>query len=703
MSNDIIELKVEGMTCTNCARTVSRFLEKKGLKDVHVNVTTHEVSFDKNHSEITIDDIKKGIHKLGFVVVEEDNIEESKENWTLEKKLIVSIIFTAPLFFGHLLMMLGIHIPLLENHWTQFFLCIPVFMIGVFHFGKSAFNALKMKNTNMDVLIFIGSTAAFIYSIIGLYTNNHNYIFFETAATIITLVLLGNLMEKRAVQKTTKAIDELNHLKAENALKISSDGTVEKINLKQVRVGDVLLVNEGDSIPTDGVITKGDGYINEAMLTGESELVHKKIGHLITGASILSSGNLQMKVTAIGKDTVLNKIIDLVKNAQNEKTNIQRLADKISEIFVPAVVGIALLTFVLRYFIADVGVSEALMNAIAVLVISCPCAMGLATPAAIMVGVGRAAKEGILIKGSRTLEILAHAKNIVFDKTGTLTEGKFSIKNIDYFLNNQSEINAAIQSLEAHSSHPIAQSLYQEIASEKNIVFKNINEVKGLKIEGVDENNNTWEIGSYKIAKHLTHDHSHNIYVLKNNKLVATIDIEDSLKKNIKEVVEYFNHENIDSYLLSGDKKEHVEKVAQELKIKNYEAEKLPEEKHEKIKKLKEENITVMVGDGINDAAALAIADVGITFSSASDIAVQSSGVVLLNDKAETLKKSHQISKQTLKTIRQNLFWAFAYNIVAIPIAALGFLNPMWGALFMAFSDIVVIGNSLLLRTKKLN
>ncbi len=703
MSKNTIELKVEGMTCVNCARTVTRFLERKGMKDVYVNVTTHDVQFNHENKEISLLDIKSGIHKLGFSIIENET-DSTQNTWTLERKFLISAIFTLPLFLGHLLMMF-INLPhIFHNMWFQMAMCLPVYIIGVSHFGQSAWFALKMRNTNMDVLIFLGSTAAFIYSVVGLILDEPNYIFFETAATIITLVLLGNLMEKRAVQRTGKAIEELNNLQVSFANKVKEDGSIEKVDIKDLKVGDVLQVNEGDAIPTDGIVSQGTAYLDESMLTGESEYAYKQIGDDLTGASLVNSGNFQMKVTAVGKDTVLNKIIQLVKNAQTQPTEIQRLADRISEIFVPLVVGIAILTLLISYYFFNISFTQALMNAIAVLVISCPCAMGLATPAAIMVGIGRAAKEGILIKGSRTLEILAQAKNIVFDKTGTLTEGKFSISNFNLYNNaNEEEVKAAIISLEQQSSHPIAQSLLKELETSTQLSFSEVKETKGTGLSGIDENNIIWQIGSYKIAKELTHESHHNVYVLKDKELVATLDLEDKMKDNVSEVMKYLKQEDVNTYLLSGDKKAKVEEIAKSLDIQHYEGEKMPHEKHERIKSLKNNDLTVMVGDGINDAAALALADVGMTYGSASSIAVQSASVVLLNDQAESIARSHKIATHTLKTIKENLFWAFAYNIVAIPIAALGFLNPMWAALFMAFSDVVVIGNSLRLRVKRID
>ncbi len=695
------ELKVEGMTCTNCANTVTRFLERKGMEDVHVNFTTKEVSYLDNSDGDSFEKIKSGISKLGFEVLE--GIHEGQESvfWNLRMQLIIACVFTFPLFIGHFLMMAGIHWNWMMSPLSQLIFCIPVFLIGVNHFGKSAWNGLKMGTTNMDVLIIIGSSAAFIYSLVGFFTKNHDYIFFETCATIITLVLLGNWIEKKAVERTTHAIEDLGNLQSKEA-NLVKNGKTEQIAVSKLKVNDILQVNEGDAIPLDGELIQGKATVDESMLTGESLPVVKNTGDFLTGASIVKSGNFQMKVTATGKDTILSKIIDLVKNAQANPPEIQKLADRISAIFVPVVLSIALLTFALALWVFNVPFEKSLMNAIAVLVISCPCAMGLATPTAIMVGVGRAAKEGILIRGSRTLEIFAGVGNIVFDKTGTLTEGKFSIRKIEVIEGDKEHILAVIKSLEKYSSHPLAQSLVSEIRAEKEIHFTEVEEIKGLKIQGKDEQGNIWEIGSHKINNSIPNNSEHNIFINKNKKFVAALTLDDEVKKDIPELLHYFNQEKINTHLLSGDKENRVASFSQKMNISNYKSEVKPEDKYKEIEILKSEQGVAMVGDGINDAAALARADVGLTFGSATDIAVQSSGIVLLNDNPEAIIQAHKISKHTLLTIKQNLFWAFAYNIVAIPIAALGFLNPMWGALFMAFSDIVVIGNSLRLRKKKI-
>ena len=681
MSKTMTELKVDGMTCNNCAMSLNRYLKRKGLENVYVNFSTKEVRFTEDESKITLEEVKKGIAKLGFQVIEDD-IKASW--WTLERKLLISAVFTLPLFAHHLLMMTGIDwFAFLGNPWVQLVICIPVFVIGCFHFGKSAIHSLKGGVPNMDVLIFTGSTAAFIYSLIGTIQQNPDYIFYETAAMIITLVLLGNLMEKRAVQQTTSSIDELTKLKVEKARRILPSGVISTMDVKEIKVGDVLQINEGDSIPLDGIILNGHATVDESMLTGESIPVEKEKGDVLVGASLLKSGNIQMEVTATGSETILSRLIELVKSAQQEKPDIQRLADKISAIFVPVVLLISVLTFTLSYFLFDVAFGQALMNSIAVLVISCPCAMGLATPTAVMVGVGRVARNGILIRGGQTLETFADIKNIVFDKTGTLTTGDFKIKNINYFADDHQWIDSLILGLEKHSSHPIAKSIVDELSlkelSNGNLKLVEIVEERGQGVSAMDEKGNKYQIGSYKIAENLTPHNGHNIYLIRNDSLLATIDIEDELKPGIKATLDYLKAEGINTVLLSGDHNKKVKETAEMLGIVQYYGEQLPEEKLALITDLSKDAPTAMVGDGINDAPALSKATIGISLSDASQVAIQSAQIVLLKGKLESLSKAFAISKHTLLTIKQNLFWAFAYNIVAIPIAALGFLNPMWG------------------------
>ncbi|NUQ23920.1 MAG: cadmium-translocating P-type ATPase [Saprospiraceae bacterium] len=705
MANPIIEWKVEGMDCNNCATSISRFLERKGLQDVFVNFQTGEVRFRRDDVKLSLDDARAGIHKLGYVVA---TGETERRAWTLERKLWVSAIFTAPLLLNHLLMAVGVHVAFMHNPWVQLVICLPVMVIGVWHFGVSAFKSLRGGVPNMDVLIFLGSSAAFIYSLIGAILGEANYIFFETAATIITLVLVGNWLEKRAVEQTTTAIGELTKLQVEKARKVMPSGTIVTLNREEIQIGDILQVNEGDKIPTDGIIASGLVTIDESMLTGESTPVDKQAGDSVIGASVLLSGNMQMRVTATGRDTVLNQMIELVKTAQRDKPDIQRLADRISAIFVPAVVSISLLTLVLGHIVFDLSFKQALMNAIAVLVISCPCAMGLATPTAVMVGVGRLARNGILIKGGQTVELFANLKHIVFDKTGTLTTGRFQVSHINYRTEDHKFVHALLYALEKHSSHPIAQSLVEVMEPRLNGTQLNLvaaQEQRGLGVVAEDADGNIYKVGSRHIlsagnghAMELNEDE--HLYLTQNDRLLATVSIIDDIRPEARRAISDLKDAGLHPVILSGDHQLKTSEVAFKLGVNTFHAEQLPAQKLEIIEQLAQKGLTAMVGDGINDAPALARAHIGISMGNASQAAIESAQVILLNPQLNNLPIALHICRLTVKTIRQNLFWAFAYNIVAIPIAAVGLLNPMWGALFMAFSDVVVIGNSIRLKYK---
>jgi len=685
------------MDCNNCATSITRMLERKGLQDVYVNFQTQEVRFRQGEQPLA--EIKAGIHKLGYTVVE---AKAKPPFWTLERKLMVSAIFTAPLLVGHLLMSLGIHIGLMHNYWLQFGLCLPVFVIGLLHFGRSAWKSVRSGVPNMDVLIFVGSTAAFVYSLIGTFLQEHNYVLYETSATIITLVLLGNWFEKRAVQQTTTALGELTKLQVEKAKRLMPSGTVVTINRDEIKMGDILQVNEGDQMPADGVIIFGNVSIDESMLTGESVPVEKSVNDNVIGASLVKSGNVQMRVTAIGKDTVLQQMIELVKTAQQDKPDIQRLADRISAVFVPVVLGISILTFVIAYFGFDVTFQKSLMNAIAVLVVSCPCAMGLATPTAVMVGVGRLARNGILVKGGQTVEIFSNIKKMVFDKTGTLTTGAFTIKNIEYHTPNQALANALIYKLEQHSSHPIAQSLVREMGGRVNAVQVDdlmVEERRGVGVFAKDNQGNAYQITAHPSSGNTG---SQLLALRKNEELLAKIELTDTLKPEALATIQFLQQIGIQPIILSGDQEERTAAVARQLGVSEYYSEARPADKLRIIERLSRTAPTAMVGDGINDAPALAKATIGVSLSNASQAAIQSAQIVLLNGNLSHLPKAISIAKHTVMTIRQNLFWAFAYNIIAIPIAALGFLNPMWAALFMALSDVVVIGNSIRLKSKRI-
>jgi len=692
------------MSCASCAANITSLLKKKGLSDVSVNITTGEVRYLVENEEVPLSEVKEGIAKLGYTVAGDDN---ASPFWTLEKKLVAAAAFTLPLLLAHFFQMAGF--PFLKNHWLQFAICLPVYAIGFFHFGKSSWAALRNRTTHMDVLIFIGSTAAFVYSIAGTWLGEANYIFFETSAMIITLVLLGNYLEHRAVKQTTSAIEDLSKLQVDWAKKIMPSGTVVSVEVEEIMPGDWLQVNEGDKVPVDGTVLKGSAHVDESMLTGESLPAPKTVDDTVMGGSIVQSGNLNIAATATSRDTVLSKMIELVKSAQRNKPDIQRLADKISAVFVPVVLGISVLTFLVSFFGVGISGQQAVLNSIAVLVISCPCAMGLATPTAVMVGVGRLAKNGVLVKGAQTLEIFSNIRNFVFDKTGTLTTGDFRIKDIEYTGQvNPAEINALMLKMERVSSHPIARSLMLELENENRpkangnaLKLTKIKELKGQGVTALDEQGNEYRLGTRRFAMPGLAKGSAPLYFSKNEQLQATIEIEDQLKAEALQVMKYLRKAGKNPVILSGDSLEKTAAAARELQVETWYGEMLPAEKLEVIDRLNAEAPTAMIGDGINDAPALAKATIGVSLSNASQVAMQSAQVILLNGNLDRLPRALAIAKATLQTIRQNLFWAFAYNIVAIPVAALGFLNPMWGALFMAFSDVVVIGNSIRLKTRK--
>lgn len=700
----VIDWEVDGMTCSNCALSIQRYLEKQGMEDVDVSFATKSVQFTLVDEEVDIDQFRSGIKKLGFQVTGGTGIDlQGQTGWlTINRMLILSAIFTAPLFLYHFVMIAGGRWWVLDLPWVQLMLCLPVYAIGLWHFGRSAFFSLKSGVPNMDVLIFMGSTAAFIYSLIGLILNNPDYLFFETAATIITLVLMGNWIEERAVQQTTTAIEDLEKLKVHEANKVLADGKIERIPLSQIEVNDILQINEGDDIPTDGLLINGQLLINEAMITGESVPQRKEAGFALTGSTQVVSGNGQMRVSAVGKDTLLSNIISLVKKAQKDKPDIQRLADRISAVFVPLVLGIALLAIPIGYYVLGFNLSTSIMNAVAVLVISCPCAMGLATPTAVMVGVGRMARSGVLIKGGKTIEHMAAIRSLVFDKTGTLTTGAFKVFDINYHHSDKAWVNLLMLKMEQPSSHPIAKSIVQHFQtlelSDQDLKGFSVLEIKG---EGMQAKTGE-DLFELKRSPDQHQDQYLTLALFKNGEVLATIKLEDELKSDAATTIKAMKEQGYETIILSGDKHQRVQDVAQKVGADRFFAEKLPKEKLDIITQENEKTPVAMIGDGINDAPALAKASLGISLSNASQIAMNTAQVVILGDKLAHLDTGLKISHATLQTIRQNLFWAFSYNLVAIPIAVLGFLNPMFGALFMAFSDVVVIGNSIRLKYKRI-
>ncbi|MDM1293222.1 cadmium-translocating P-type ATPase [Sphingobacterium sp. N143] len=695
-SNVQTELNVTGMHCTNCAISIHKYLENSGAKEIYVDFSSDEVKFSDIPSD-RIPQVVKGIESLGYKVITDSSNKSNFWN-SIELKFFFCLLFTVPLWCH-----MFIDLPLLHDPYFQLALCIPVYLMGCFYFGTSAVRSLWNKMPNMDVLIFVGATAAFVYSAIGTYYQlGHDFQFYETCSTIITLVFMGNVLEKRAVKKTTSAIRDLIRFQDVKSIKIQGDQEIE-IAAKDIKSGDILKVNSGSQIPVDGDILTGHAWVDESMITGESLPIEKAKYDSVVGGTLLTEGNISLVATKVGSKSVLYQIIQLIKDAQRKKPPIQKFGDKVAAYFVPIVVAISFFTFFIAYFIAQLPLQQSLMNAIATLVVSCPCAMGLATPTAVMVGLGRAAKHGILIKGGSTIEEMSELKHMVFDKTGTLTTGNFKIKAIQTFGIEQSQVESIIAQLESYSSHPIATSIRKQLKEVKayRIIFNEVNEIKGQGIFAKDTNGNSYSICNAKIGKK-DYSNRYDLTLTINDVVIAGIVLEDQLKPYAKELIQYLKDKGIRPILLSGDRQSKCERTAQKLGIADVYWEKSPREKLTILSDLKKNGPTAMVGDGINDAPALTAADVGISLGDATHIAIQSAKVVLLNNDLKSIQKLLKIGHHTLLTIKQNLFWAFAYNIIAIPLAATGFLGPMLAALSMAFSDLIVIGNSIRLRFKKL-
>lgn len=712
-SMEKVNWKLEGMSCTNCALTVNKFLQGKGMQEVNVNFMDGEVSFQMPAGSPAMD-LAKGIEGLGYhvlTVIGTDGAAPRRFFTSQLQRFLFCMIFTAPLMLH---MVPGVHIHFLMNPYLQLALTLPVFITGMDFFGRSAIKSLAKGIPNMNVLIALGAAAAFGYSLYGTLTGHaEQFLFYETAASIITLVFLGNWMEHRSVESTQSALKKLALSQRSVANMIAFDDQHQEhvfpVESGSLKVGDLILIKSGEAVPMDCKILWGNASANEAIISGESSPVEKTVNDILIGGSTIGHGTVKAYVTAVGTDSVLGNILELVKAAQSEKPPIQQLADRISAVFVPVVISIAVVTFFFNYFFGHQVFSTSLLRAIAVLVISCPCAMGLATPAAIAVGLGRAARNGVLFKNARSLDIFKSIKQVVFDKTGTLTTGLFTVTGFGTVENTSSsrkvdaerEFMRIAYSLEKYSNHPVARAIVKEWRTKDELRWTTIEEVKGSGIKATDKDGNRYMAGSYATAAHLTGDSSHNIYITGNDILLGWIDVADEVRPEAKQVITVLRSKGIRTILLSGDRKEKCDKVALITGIDEVMAEQSPQQKLEQIGRLNHVAPTAMVGDGINDAPALAKATVGISLSDATHIAMQSAQVVLMNHGLRNLPLALGLGKHTYMTIRQNLFWAFVYNIVAIPVAALGMLSPAFAALAMGLSDVVLALNSIRLNFRK--
>ncbi|MDQ6610386.1 MAG: cation-translocating P-type ATPase, partial [Bacteroidota bacterium] len=544
-----ISWKVDGMHCANCALTINKYLQKQGAINVSVNAIDGGVSFEVEKKEPG--QLAKGVESLGYKIAAENGaaiIAKKPFLSTHGQRFLFCLPFTAMLL---LYMFPSLHLHFLMSPWIQLALTLPVFIVGMSFFGRSAIKSLRNGIPNMNVLISVGASSAFIYSLIGAIMNlGPHYLFFETAATIITLVFLGEYLEHASIESTQRSLKTLAKSQKVMANMIAFDDqhqeNVFPIENTQLKAGDLVQINTGEQVPADCKILWGEAQVNEALLTGESIPVFKKGKDFIIGGSIVESGILKAQVTAAGGDTVLSRIINLVKKAQGEKPPVQQLADRISAVFVPVVIAIALITLTANWIILQ-EFTPALLRSIAVLVIACPCAMGLATPAAIAVGLGRGARNGILFRNAKSLELFKDAKQVVFDKTGTLTTGKFTVGRwllkVDSI--SEEEFKRIVYSLEKYSSHPLAKSITSQWKMDDEIRWKKVEEIKGLGLEATDMQNAFYQIGSYKIAEAFTKEDAHSIYVIKNNVLLGWIDLQDDLRPEAKNVVQYLQAKGI--------------------------------------------------------------------------------------------------------------------------------------------------------------
>ena len=745
-----VVIPIGGMTCASCSKAVERAIKKlDGIKKVDVNLATEKATISYIPSKIKLYEIKEVINKIGFKVLEMDNkkavdkdkLRKEKEMKTLFTKFIISSVFAIPLFYIAMGQMIGgpigpLPIPDIINPninplnfgLVQLFLTIPIVIAGNKFYSKGI-KSIIAKAPTMDSLITIGTSAALIYSLYSLYlvingdTSHVHHMYFESAGVIITLVLLGKYFEARAKGKTGEAIKKLMGLSPKTAIIIKNDREIE-IPLEEVEVGDIILVKPGSKIPVDGTVIEGYTSVDESMLSGESIPVEKSPGSQVVGASINKNGSIKFKADKVGSDTVISQIIKLVEDAQGSKAPIAKLADIISGHFVPVVVTIAIISG-LAWYIAGKGTVFALTVFIAVLVIACPCALGLATPTAIMVGTGKGAENGILIKGGEALETTHKINTIVFDKTGTITEGKPVVTDI-IIVNDmdENEVLKIAASGEKSSEHPLGEAIVKECEKRKLGFYKvdKFESIPGHGIE-VEINNKTILLGNKKLMNDrniniiniesksdlLAREGKTPMYISMENEIVGIIAVADIVKENSLRAIEKLHEMGIEVAMITGDNKKTAQAIASQVKIDRILAEVLPQDKSREVKKLQEEGkFVAMVGDGINDAPALAQADIGIAIGSGTDIAMESADIVLMRSDLMDVLNAIKLSKSTMTNIKENLFWAFGYNVIGIPVAAgilylFGgpLLNPVIAALAMAFSSTSVLLNALRLKRFK--
>ncbi len=736
---------IDGMTCAACAVTVENAVNKiDNVDSAVVNLTTEKMTVRYNSDLVSEEEIEKAVVDAGYgasvfdpATAKSQSERQSEATQNMWHKFLLSALFAVPLLYLSMGSMMGLWVPdvvSMDSHPLVFASVQLVLTLPVMYFGRrfyvNGFRSLIKGHPNMDSLVALATSAAFIYSLYGVYhiilghAHHAHMLYFESVAVILTLITLGKYFETLSKGRTSDAIQKLVKLSAKTATVIR-DGVEESVPIENVVIGDILLVKPGEKIPVDGRVVSGHSAIDESMLTGESIPVEKVIDDKVFGASINGQGSLTIQAEKVGDETLLAQIIKLVEDAQQTKAPIAKIADRVAGVFVPAVITIALVTFAFWYFVMGESFIFALQAAIAVLVIACPCALGLATPTAIMVGTGRGAENGILYKRGDVLENAHHIDTMVFDKTGTITQGKPQVVDVITYHGDEKSLLSKVASIEKYSEHPLSQAIVEKAVAEK-LDFSEVENFTSLTGRGLQGEvaGQTFYIGNRRLMEELQVDLGASeaavlaatkkgqtpIYISANQQLLGVITVADLLKVDSKETVAKLQNKGIDVVLLTGDNSKTAQAIAKQAGIKTVISKVLPDQKSQAIKDLQSQGkLVAMVGDGINDAPALAVADIGIAVGSGTDIAIESSDIILMKPEISDILKALSISRLTIKVVKENLFWAFIYNILAIPVA-MGvlylfggpLLNPMIAGLAMGFSSVSVVLNALRLKYIKL-